>query len=150
MKIPLSTRPTSAGMELMMTPMIDVVFLLLVFFLATSSFEKLEQMLPGGIADQGAKAGSSEPVLLPDTLRDIQDCIIRIEASADRVWSYRFNGSSMPDQQQLLAQAQAVIQAKPDIPIIVHPDDPVPMGLAIEIYDRLRAAGGLRVFFATP
>jgi biopolymer transport protein ExbD len=150
MKIPLATRSHSAGMELMMTPMIDVVFLLLVFFLATSSFEQLEQLLPGGIADQGTMAGSTEPVLLPETLRDVQDCIIRIEASADQAWSFRFNGTSMPDQQQLLAQARAVIQAKPEIPIIVHPDDPVPMGLAIEIYDRLRAAGGLRVFFATP
>jgi biopolymer transport protein ExbD len=37
--------------DVMMTPMIDVVFLLLVFFLATASFDRLEQILPSGTLD---------------------------------------------------------------------------------------------------
>ncbi len=138
-----------SSMELMMTPMIDVVFLLLVFFLATASFEIIEQMLPGGISDQGIAAGQSE-LPLPDETRDVNDCIVRIARSTTEAagYTYQFNGSEAPNRETLIQQIKNLVKAKSDIPIIVHPDEDIPIGIAIEIYDRARAAGSLRVYFA--
>ena len=50
------------SLELKMTPMIDVVFLLLVFFVWTSSFELPEFDLPGSLAEVpiGAAEASSD------------------------------------------------------------------------------------------
>ena len=49
MKLP--ARSTSgSGYDIPMTPMIDVVFLLLVFFVWTASFQLVENRLPGAIA----------------------------------------------------------------------------------------------------
>ena len=38
------------AVSLNMTPMIDVIFLLLVFFLATSSFQVVEKLLPSSVS----------------------------------------------------------------------------------------------------
>jgi biopolymer transport protein ExbD len=137
-------------MELMMTPMIDVVFLLLVFFLATASFEIVEQLLPGGISDQGVVAGASDQPPPPDETRDIDDCIVRIAKSAlpSTPFEYRFNDNLVADRASLVQQIRNIVRVKSDIPIIVHPDDDVPIGAAVDIYDQARASGGLRVYFA--
>ncbi|MFN5850466.1 MAG: ExbD/TolR family protein, partial [Pirellulaceae bacterium] len=55
MKIPTRFGPGAASrrqgaLDLMMTPMIDVVFLLLVYFIATTSFQKPENQMPTGVA----------------------------------------------------------------------------------------------------
>ncbi len=42
----------SASVDSVMTPMIDVVFLLLIFFLTTASFQKLEKQLPAASASE--------------------------------------------------------------------------------------------------
>lgn len=47
----------SAQIELQMTSMIDVVFLLLIFFMVTSSWQKTERQLDPGIKVQRAGAG---------------------------------------------------------------------------------------------
>ncbi|GIW98073.1 MAG: hypothetical protein KatS3mg111_1406 [Pirellulaceae bacterium] len=54
-------RPEDA--DVAMTPMIDVIFLLLVFFLATSSFRAVEKLLPSGVTEFAPVAGtaSGEP-----------------------------------------------------------------------------------------
>ena len=60
MKLPKTSNDDS--LELKMTPMIDVVFLLLVFFVWTSSFELPEFDLPGSLAElpMGAAEASSD------------------------------------------------------------------------------------------
>ncbi len=70
MKANWQTGRNRADVELAMTPMIDVVFLLLVFFLATASFEKIEQSMPtaiGQLDSQSAEQSGS----LDDWVKDI-------------------------------------------------------------------------------
>ncbi len=134
-----------------MTPMIDVVFLLLIFFIATASFEIVEQLMPTGISDQGKAAGVAEQSPPPESLSDVNDCIARILLSKNdgaSSFRYLFNGSEVASREILLQRLTAVIKVKSDIPIIVHPDDEVPIETAVDIYDQARAAGGLRVYFA--
>jgi len=138
-------------MEIMMTPMIDVVFLLLIFFLTTSSFEILEQLLPSGISDKGiVAAGNTENIPPPEVFTDLNDCIVKIVAKPgeNKTYTYEFNGASIATPQAIAQRLRAIIAVRADIPIIVDPDDSVPIALAVEIYDQARAAGGLQVFFA--
>jgi biopolymer transport protein ExbD len=55
----LTSRETrhSSAIELQMTSMIDVVFLLLIFFMVTSSWQKTERQLEPGIQVQRSGAG---------------------------------------------------------------------------------------------
>lgn len=138
-------------MEIMMTPMIDVVFLLLIFFLTTASFEMIEQLLPSGISDKGvAAAGDIENTPPPETVTDLNDCIVKILAKPgeNKSYTYELNGAAIANPQAIAQRLRAIITVRADIPIIVDPDDSVPIAIAVEIYDQARAAGGLQVFFA--
>jgi biopolymer transport protein ExbD len=131
--------------------MIDVVFLLLIFFIATASFEIVEQLMPTGVSDQGIATGVAEQPPPPESLTDVNDCIARIlhnKQDGGNSFRYLFNGSEVASREILVQRLTAVVKVKSDIPIIVHPDDDVPIGVAIDIYDQARAAGGLRVYFA--
>ena len=138
-------------MEIMMTPMIDVVFLLLIFFLTTASFEIVEQLLPTGISDQGVDAsGNSDIAPPPETVADINDCIVRIRTGAADAAGYRYelNGAVVAGPQAVAQRLRAIVAVRSDVPIIVDPDDSIAIASAVEIYDLARAAGGLRVYFA--
>jgi biopolymer transport protein ExbD len=55
----------ASKIELQMTSMIDVVFLLLIFFLVTTSFQKTERELDPGIKVQRAAAESASDLAPP-------------------------------------------------------------------------------------
>jgi biopolymer transport protein ExbD len=138
-------------MEIMMTPMIDVVFLLLIFFLTSSSFEIIEQLMPSGISDQGIQAnGQAADVPPPESISDINDCIVKIRTKPgdNQNYTYEFNGTVVEGPQAIFQRLQAIMRVRADVPIIVDPDDQVSIASAVEVYDRARAAGGLRVYFA--
>ncbi len=134
------------SLDSMMTPMIDVVFLLLVFFLTTSSFQRLEQLLPGAVsAESESKPGgeSDEPPQPSDS--DLSDCIVKIAQDGSDV-RYRFNDQPLASMQALSDQLKRVITLRPDIPIIVDPEDTILARYAIEVYDAAKAHGGLAVY----
>lgn len=55
----------AGGMELQMTSMIDVVFLLLIFFMTTSSFVRSERELDPAVKVQSSAAASKQNTLEP-------------------------------------------------------------------------------------
>jgi biopolymer transport protein ExbD len=71
MKIPLRARTTDVGIN--MTPMIDVVFQLIIFFLVTSHFarQELQMSLPLPAADSGlAEPTAARPKLVINVTGD--------------------------------------------------------------------------------
>src|SRR5262245_58567237 len=48
-----SPYPVERGFDVMMTPMIDMVFLLLVFFVCTAGFDRPEENLPSNLSLPG-------------------------------------------------------------------------------------------------
>ena len=68
-----------------MTPMIDVVFLLLVFFVWTASFQIVEQMLPAELSSQ---MGTDPTTLLePPPEKDLEDIVIAVSFDGNAAWS---------------------------------------------------------------
>ena len=72
----LVDRGGDTSMDAAMTPMIDVVFLLLVFFVWTASFQIIEQILP---SQMSAQLGA-EPTEVnePPPEADFENVVIRI------------------------------------------------------------------------
>jgi biopolymer transport protein ExbD len=135
--------------ELMMTPMIDVVFLLLVFFLATSTFQIVEMAMPGGITKDAAPAtasGSDATDEPPEPSMAETDVIVSIEMDAEFQPIFKVNAAAIGGLPELKQRLQRIIAVKNDVPIVIDPNNDVPLGFAIAAFDNARAAGAIRVF----
>lgn len=142
MKLP-STHDRSS-IELKMTPMIDVVFLLLVFFIWTSSFELPEFDLPSAIATPPSGAIESSSNIPPEPFDEIVIRLTRLDAEL----RIELNGNPINDTAQLSSQLRDIITIGVQPPVIIDPDGDVTMDWAVEVYDAARSAGVDRVMFA--
>ncbi|TWT53445.1 Biopolymer transport protein ExbD/TolR [Rubripirellula amarantea] len=142
MKIPNTHNNDS--MELKMTPMIDVVFLLLVFFVWTSSFELPEFDLPSSIATPPGGTLQNNSTSPPEAFDEI---VIRLFARGASL-GIELNGNEIQDTDQLSQHLAEIIAMGVQPPVIVDPDDDVTMDYAVAVYDAARSAGVDRVLFA--
>jgi biopolymer transport protein ExbD len=135
-----------SDVDIKMTPMIDVVFLLLVFFLWTASFYIVEQVLPSSVsARQGSDpTHSDEP---PPPQDDFDDVVIRITWAAEQP-AWRVNGQPVSTLAKVRQTLQNIVQIKSDAPVILHPDPNVPLGHVIDVYDITRLEGFEKIQFA--
>jgi biopolymer transport protein ExbD len=69
-------RQQRRDLDVKMTPMIDVVFLLLVFFLWTASFRITEQVLPSHVSASPAAQPAASQAPLPE--EDFDEVVIRV------------------------------------------------------------------------
>ena len=126
-----------------MTPMIDVVFLLLIFFVCTASFQMVEDLLPTSLAATGGTSAPApaevepelERVLIQATRTGGQTRWIVNERSCD----------SLSDVQRVL---QAVVRIDRSLPVILDVQPQVPLGDMIDLYDLCRLVGFERIQFA--
>jgi biopolymer transport protein ExbD len=132
-------------MDSTMTPMIDVVFLLLVFFVWTASFHMIEYILPSKLSSQiGANTiETSEPT--PE--EDFEKVIVRLQWQGSQSF-LTVNEAAIGSLAELDQKLSAIAQIKTDAPVIVHPDDEVPLGDVIEVYDVAKSVGFSQVSFA--
>lgn len=142
---PLLARETNADLDSAMTPMIDVVFLLLVFFVWTASFVVVEHILP---TEMTAQLGS-DPIdnVEPPPERDFDDVVVRIGWNGTAP-SWSMNQQPLESLQALAAKLTAIAAIQSDSPVILHPDSVVPLGHVIEAYDVARTSGFNQVSFA--
>lgn len=95
----LSSRSGKHGgsLELSMTSMIDVVFLLLIFFMTTSSFQKTERQLDTGI--RAIKASAAQVAQ-----RDLQPAMVDIVPGAGGGFVFRLGARELATQKELVEQ----------------------------------------------
>lgn len=134
-----------SDIELQLTPMIDVVFLLLVFFLWTSSFEEPEFDLPSALADP--PLGLADSPQTPSTPEVFDEIVIRVSGTPTAL-QWTLNGTSVTDLQAMFAQLQSIVELGVQPPVVIDPDVTVEVGDVIDVYDTARRAGLLRVLFA--
>lgn len=76
-------------LTLNLAPMVDVVFLLLIFFIATTTFERPEGLLPSQLPKQSGLASEVAPPIMPIVVHVVQtgrgptDYSIRVENFVD-------------------------------------------------------------------
>lgn len=143
MAIRLKKKPAPpAGFQI--APMIDVVFLLLIFFIVSSTMEKQEAdisfQLPG-VVEQ------NDPIDLPD------EQIIEIDRSGQVVVNeYHYDSPGAPRFVELTAMLTRFKQAsaanKVAAIVTIAPDDAVPHQIVVRVMDACARAGIENVNFA--
>ena len=126
-------------LDVKMTPMIDVVFLLLIFFVWTSSFNVVEYALQSNVSDATAGAATAPPERPPEEA-DFHEVVVRI------VWingqpAWRINDRPIPTLDEVRSQLDAIFSANQEAPVIIHPDGDTPLNHVIAVYDMTRLIG---------
>ncbi len=132
--------------ELQLTPMIDCVFLLMIYFIFSSNFNIPELSLPGQLsAASGSGVATSDTPPPPEA--DFEDVVVRIlwQGSAP---TWTVNDSPVSSLAVLEKSLRGVARIKRNAPVILHPDPDVPLGNVIEVYDISRLVGFEKVQFA--
>lgn len=122
-----------------MTPMIDVTFQLLLFFIMTFEFRQSEGMIPGTLPTGPIVDPRVLPPLPVDPIR------IRLIPSADRLSaSYEMSGipaaiRSPGQLGELLRSRQEQIGSR-EVPIVIFPSDDVPWKYVVEAFNQAKKA----------
>ena len=144
-KSPLVRQAGDIDIDKAMTPMIDVVFLLLVFFVWTASFQIIEHVLPSKMS---AQLGSDEAVDVefppPD---DFDEVVIRIGWNGQTP-TWQINSQPVDSLANVEQQLKVISSIEVGVPVILHPEPVVPLGHVIEAYDVAKVAGFNQVSFA--
>jgi len=132
--------------DLPMTPMIDVVFQLIIFFLCTTRFSPIERVLPMQLDWPGTEG------LVTDVTPDIQDLteiVIVLQGDRDS-FAMTLNGRPLASLGELRSALMSLGQIRLDVPIIVDPGPDVRISNVIDVYDLCREIGFVRIQFAAP
>ena len=143
----LSSRKTarSRRASLQMTSMIDVVFLLLVFFVWTASFEIVEYVLPGRLS--AATGTGSDAPAEPPPERDFDPVVIHLLWDGGHI-GWLLNDTPLASLAAIRTTLESVARIKSDVPVIIDPQQEVPLGHVIDVYDVARLSGFEKVQFA--
>jgi len=115
-----------------LAPLVDIVFLLVIFFMVTSTFITPETGLPVDLPQ--AVTGDEQPSGAPTVV-----------VSADGVAYWQ--GKPVADD-QLLASLQAELAANRAGTVILRADRKTPHGRVVQVMDIIRRAGAKRVAIA--
>lgn len=145
MRRPNLFRSRENDLDSMMTPMIDVVFLLLVFFVWTVSAQVIEYILPSQLSTTMGNLADVE--IEPPPEKDFDDIVIKItwDGQAPR---WFVNDAPVSSLETLGLHLAQIAQIKIDAPIILHPEPLVPIGHVIEAFDVAKLGGFEKVSFA--
>ncbi len=139
--LPASFRKRRRPVVLPLTPLIDVTFLLLLYFLLTSTFYEPEQQLAAALP----RPGGEMSVLLPVHVT------LAPTGAANEGVSYRV-GEGEPTAElssvRAALAAHAKVAADPELPVIIHTGRDVRWKYVIEIFNTASAAGFQAVTFA--
>ena len=128
-----------------MTPMIDVVFLLLIFFICTASFQIIEHNLPSQVQLE-VPAGTSLVESEVET-EDIEPVLLKIGwKQSQPVWTV--SGQRCANLSSLERKLRAVARIDSAVPVILDIEPEVPFGIAIDAYDLSRKTGFSEIQFA--
>lgn len=146
MRLPNSRNRRDTGENSAMTPMIDVVFLLLIFFVCAAAGVYRESLLPADLGSGAIVAADAiEPRERPFgevwlfLSRDNGQTVVQVNAGGERF-------VDLTDLRQRLLQ---LAEATTEIPVILDIKPAVPLGDLISVYDACYEANFASIQFAT-
>ena len=123
------------GAELELAPMVDVVFLLLIFFIVTWQFARFERDMD--ISVPAAEETTDEP-------RNVGEIIVNVQEDGSIV----LNGLEVSEE-ELLAKLKSISEAYPDQAVILRGSSEANFQAIINVLDEIKKAGIWNVAFAT-
>jgi len=121
--------------EINMTPMLDIVFIMLIFFIVTASF----------VREQGLDVNRPPPDQQENEPSEKKNILIQIDAS-NRLYVNR----RPVDISSVSANVQRLTAENPEAVVIIQPAPEAFAGMVVEVYDQARLAGNYRVSIAEP
>lgn len=122
---------TNATIDL--TPMVDVVFLLIIFFMLTMTFITVESALPVDLPE--AQTAVSSPSELPTvTINGLGEV---------------FFGGAQVSEAELAGLVRQALEQTGHTAVVLRADSSAQHGKAVRIMDLLRQAGAERIVIAT-
>ena len=146
MRLPSAFRRREDASSVAMTPMIDVVFMLLIFFVWTASFQVAELILPSSLISEQTEKGNTE---LDPEFEDLERVVVRLLWN-DNQLAWTVNDVAAPSFDAVRSRLVAVARIKNSLPVLVDPDALVPLGHVIDVYDAAPESGFEKVQFAAP
>ncbi len=146
-------RPALPTLALNMTPMIDVVFLLLTYFILASQFRAVERTTPAPIAPRAGALRALDPFELP-----LRPVVLGVRSHGDGAREFSL-GSDDPALELSGALAGVVERLhaalrdgrlSPDRPFIIRPEPAARWEHAVEVFHAARDAGLTTVRLAPP
>lgn len=122
---------TSESLDINLSPLIDMVFLLLIFFMVTSVF--VEQT---GVKIEKPTAATAEQL-------DAQHLVLSVTAEGEIVFDHQ--PLALPAVRGVVRQQLRDRQ----IPVVIVADTQTPSGLLVDVLDECRLAGAQQVSVAT-
>jgi biopolymer transport protein ExbD len=143
MRIPSTHDRDDVRENTAMTPMIDVVFLLLIFFVCASVGQIRESILPTDLA-----TGSIDSPNVHEIERPLGEMWLRLDRAEERTM-VEVNNRRLADFGELQTLLTSMAEVARDMPVILDIAPQVPLGDLIRVYDTCRASGFESINFAT-
>ena len=121
--------------------MIDVVFLLLIFFICTANFNPLEERLPMNLSHPGAL---SNVVQLTKEEEDFKFATVQVIADDGQI-RWQINDRTCHSLEEVGAVLRELARIKPNLPVLIDMDAAAAWEHFIRVYDLCRASGLNRV-----
>lgn len=126
-------RERDAGID--MTPMMDIVFIMLIFFVLTASFTQTQTL------DVERPSTASHDRSAPEAL--VEALVVSVDRS-NIIW---FDGRQV-GKEEVTGLVRGAAAGRP-VSVVVNADRLVPSGLLIEVIDQIRLGGVANVAVAT-
>jgi biopolymer transport protein ExbD len=126
-----------------MTPMIDVVFQLMIFFICTASFQAAEELLPSDLAIATGTTATVPLEMDPELER-----ILVTATHSDGATRWVVNEracESIPQVREILHTVAAIDRS---LPVVLDVAGEVPLGDLIDVYDACRLEAFEKIQFA--
>ncbi len=142
MRRPPYHRDDRGRLDVKMTPMIDVIFLLLIFFVCTASFQAAEETLPTNLS----LPGTTSDVPADREWEDLDEIVVNVLWREGRV-AWEINRRELEGLAEVRAVLEAAAAVKIDLPVILDVEGDVPIEDVIDVYDVCRQIGLVKVQF---
>jgi biopolymer transport protein ExbD len=136
-------RKLSIGLR--MTPMIDVIFLLLTFFVLTAKFREPEQILPILLGQAGAAAVRADADAMAIRIEAAENgCVVFVGEEAPVTVAAENPAAGLLE---LTERVRERVETAGNGPVELYCEDAVSWDLAVKIYDVLYALGAQNITF---
>lgn len=126
-----------------MTPMIDVIFQLQIFFLCTAGFAVPESILPTRLPD----TGGAQPVNVVQAPPDLQIVELTLRGRGP-AYTMELSRRRVPDRATLVEDLARLGRISADLPIILDIGPEVILDNVVHAYDSCLRAGLRKIHFA--
>ena len=131
-----STRPrglSRSSLNIDLTPMVDVVFLLIIFFMVSTTFITLESGLPVDLPQAQSSQVQASDLPTVTITADEKIFIAGVETT----------------ETDLVNALKPVIDSSGLSVVVLRADKSVPHGMTVRVMDLIKQAGGQRIAIAT-